>query len=62
MKKLLGISMLSVLAVASLFMFMTRAGAQQIGEVSTVFKLLSPNDKISVDAYDWGLQGRAGTG
>ena len=52
MKKILGISMLSALTVVSLFMVMTRAGAQQIGEVSTVFKLLSPNDKISVDAYD----------
>ena len=31
---------------------MARAGAQQVGEVSTVFKLLSPNDKIVVDAYD----------
>jgi CreA protein len=41
-----------LLAVIGLFFVMTRAGAQQIGEVSTVFKLLSPNDKIVVDAYD----------
>lgn len=52
MKKILGLSALSLLAVLSLFFVMTRAGAQQIGEVSTVFKLLSPNDKIAVDAYD----------
>ena len=38
--------------VLGLTTVMTRAGAQQIGEVSTVFKLLSPNDKIVVDAYD----------
>jgi CreA protein len=52
MKKILGISALSLLAVVSLFFVMARAGAQQVGEVSTVFKLLSPNDKIVVDAYD----------
>ena len=52
MKKILGISVLSLLTVGSLFFVMTRAGAQQVGEVSTVFKLLSPNDKIVVDAYD----------
>ena len=52
MKKILGLSAFSLLAVLSLFIVMTRAGAQQIGEVSTVFKLLSPNDKIVVDAYD----------
>lgn len=52
MKKILGLSAFPLLAVLSLFFVMTRAGAQQIGEVSTVFKLLSPNDKIVVDAYD----------
>jgi len=52
MKKMLGFAIVFVLAVASLFFVMTKAGAQQIGEVSTVFKLLSPNDKIVVDAYD----------
>ena len=52
MKKILELSAFSLLAVLSLFFVMTRAGAQQIGEVSTVFKLLSPNDKIVVDAYD----------
>lgn len=52
MKKIIGTLAMSLLAVLSLFFVMTRAGAQQIGEVSTVFKLLSPNDKIVVDAYD----------
>jgi CreA protein len=52
MKKLLGLLALSLVAVLSLFFVLTKAGAQQIGEVSTVFKLLSPNDKIVVDAYD----------
>jgi CreA protein len=52
MKKILSFSVLSLLAVAGLFFAITRAGAQQVGEVSTVFKLLSPNDKIVVDAYD----------
>jgi CreA protein len=52
MKKILGISALTLLSIVSLFFVMSRAGAQQVGEVSTVFKLLSPNDKIVVDAYD----------
>lgn len=52
MKKVFGALAMSLLAMLSLLFFMTRAGAQQIGEVSTVFKLLSPNDKIVVDAYD----------
>ena len=52
MKKFMGMVAASILAVTGLFFVMTRADAQQIGEVSTVFKLLSPNDKIVVDAYD----------
>ena len=52
MKKVISTLALSLLAIIGLFFVMTRAGAQQIGEVSTVFKLLSPNDKIVVDAYD----------
>ena len=52
MKKFFGPAVVTVLAIVGLLFFMTRAGAQQIGEVSTVFKLLSPNDKIVVDAYD----------
>ena len=52
MKKILGVSLLSVAVMGLMLFWLTRAGAQQIGEVSTVFKLLSPNDKIVVDAYD----------
>ena len=52
MKKFVSLVAVSILAVNGLFFVMTRAAAQQIGEVSTVFKLLSPNDKIVVDAYD----------
>ena len=52
MKKIFGASLLSAAVMGVLFFSLTRAGAQQVGEVSTVFKLLSPNDKIVVDAYD----------
>ena len=52
MKKIWRSSALSLLAVASLLFTVAKVGAQQVGEVSTVFKLLSPNDKIVVDAYD----------
>jgi CreA protein len=52
MKKLFVFLLLPLLAFTGLMLFTTRASAQQIGEVSTVFKLLSPNDKIVVDAYD----------
>lgn len=52
MKKILGVSLMSVAVMGSLLFWLTGAGAQQVGEVSTVFKLLSPNDKIVVDAYD----------
>lgn len=52
MKKILGLSALSAaLMVATLF-WLTRAAAEQVGEVSTVFNLLSPNHKIVVDAHD----------
>ena len=52
MKKVSLFLLLPSLAVTALLLFMPPASAQQIGEVSTVFKLLSPNDKIVVDAYD----------
>lgn len=52
MKKVFSALAMSLLALVSLLFFMTRAGAQQVGEVSTVFKLLSPNDKIVVDAHE----------
>ena len=52
LKKILGFSLLSVAAMLSMLFWLTRAGAEQVGEVSTVFKLLSPNHKIVVDAHD----------
>jgi CreA protein len=52
MKKILGLSVFSLLAMLSLMLWLSRAGAEQIGEVDTVFKLLSPNHKIVVDAHD----------
>ena len=52
MKKILGVSSFSCFAVLFVLLFLARAHAEQIGEVSTVFKLLSPNDKIVVDAYE----------
>ena len=52
MKKFLGLSLASVAVMLCLFFLITRARAEQVGEVSTVFKLLSPNDKIVVDAHD----------
>jgi len=52
MKKVVDNLAMPLLAVIASFFVMASAGAQQIGEVSTVFKLLSPNDKIVVDAYD----------
>ena len=52
LKKTLSLSVLSFIVLLVLGLWMSRVGAQQIGEVSTVFKLLSPNDKIVVDAYD----------
>lgn len=36
----------------SLMLWLSHAGAEQLGEVDTVFKLLSPNHKIVVDAHD----------
>ncbi len=44
MKKLVTLFMMSLAACASF--------AETIGEVSTTFKLLSPNDKIIVDVFD----------
>ncbi len=52
MKKILGLSLMSVAVMGSLLFWLTGAGAQQVGEVSTVFNLLSPNHKIVVDAHD----------
>ena len=52
MKKVFGVSVLSLAVMGSLLFWLDRAGAQQIGEVSTVFNLLSPNHKIVVDAHE----------
>ena len=49
MKKFLGLALASVVVT---FALIDHAIAEQVGEVSTVFKLLSPNDKIVVDAHD----------
>lgn len=54
-KKTIRISHFSLLVLVFLisgFSGLSHAGAEQIGEVDTVFKLLSPNHKIVVDAYD----------
>ena len=52
MKKILGVSALSVLVMVSLMFLLSRAGAEQIGEVDTVFKWIGPDHKIVVDAHD----------
>ncbi|MEQ9727826.1 CreA family protein [Pseudomonas sp. WHRI 8822A] len=41
-----------VLAVAALMALPLGAVAEEIGQVSTVFKWLGPNDKIVVEAFD----------
>lgn len=48
MKYLLKILALGLLAG----LVVTPAGAEEIGSVSTVFKMLGPNDKIVVEAFD----------
>lgn len=40
------------MALLGLALWMSRARAEQVGEVSTVFNLLSPNHKIVVDAHE----------
>lgn len=52
MRKILGVSLLSGMVMLSLVLLFSRAGAEQIGEVDTVFKLLGPDHKIVVDAHD----------
>ncbi len=52
MKKILGLSVLSVATLLSLLFMLSRAGAEQIGEVDTVFKWIGPDHKIVVDAHD----------
>jgi CreA protein len=45
MKQLFGVAV-------ALSMYVAPAGAEPIGEVDTVFKLIGPDHKIVVDAYD----------
>ncbi len=52
MKKFPGISALSFFAALGLIFLLSRAGAEQIGEVDTVFKFLGPDHKIVVEAHD----------
>ena len=52
MKKILGMLLLPVVALLSLLLLLSRAGAEPIGEVDTAFKLLGPDHKIVVDAHD----------
>ena len=52
MKKAFGLSLLTGLVLLALLMVFSRADAEQIGEVDTVFKLLGPDHKIVVDAHD----------
>ncbi|MBS5846854.1 MAG: CreA family protein, partial [Pseudomonas putida] len=40
-----------VIAVVALALPML-AGAEEVGQVSTVFKFLGPNDRIVVEAFD----------
>ena len=39
-------------AMLSVVFLLSRAGAEQIGEVDTVFKFIGPDHKIVVDAHD----------
>jgi CreA protein len=41
-----------LLSLALLLAACGRSGAEQVGEVDTVFKLIGPDHKIVVDAYD----------
>ena len=52
MKKILARSVLLLMALLGLALWMSRARAEQVGEVSTVFNLLSPNHKIVIDAHE----------
>ena len=52
MRKILGVSLLSGAVMLSLVFLFSRAGAEQIGEVDTVFKFIGPDHKIVVDAHD----------
>ena len=52
-QKIFARHLLPVLALpALLLLLLPRAGAEQIGEVDTVFKFVGPDHKIVVDAHD----------
>jgi len=44
--------MKNTLGLLALSAFLTTAVAETVGDVSTTFKLLSPNDKVVVDVFD----------
>ena len=50
--KLESVSMNKIFALAVLLSATLGAVAETVGEVSTTFKLLSPNDKVVVDVFD----------
>jgi CreA protein len=58
MKKLFSLPIVSSFAVLTLasvlvlMIFLSSAGAEQVGEVDTVFKFIGPDHKIVVDAHD----------
>ena len=45
-------NLLPIATLASALLAIPLAGAEPIGEVDTVFKLIGPDHKIVVDAYD----------
>lgn len=44
--------MRNTMALLGILLLPLMAGAEEIGEVSTVFKWLGPNDKVVVEAFD----------
>ena len=52
MKKFFDLSLVSLAVLLSLLLVLSRAGAEQIGAVDTVFKFIGPDHKIVVDAHD----------
>jgi CreA protein len=52
MRKLLAALVLVLAVIGGWMFFVQRAGAESVGEVDTVFKLIGPDHKIVVDAHD----------
>ena len=44
--------MIQILFTAFVFLIASQSGAEEIGSVNTVFKLLGPNNKIIIEAFD----------